>query len=94
MRAEDARLLGHMPNMRNYYKNLQELNRILLVEYLKRKANHEELLASLKEVNNIIQHAARLRVGGQKAKLIQTCREAIKNKNVQLLFKVIKEGAA
>ncbi len=28
IRAEDARLLGHMTSMRKYYKDLQELNRI------------------------------------------------------------------
>ena len=47
------------------------------------------MLASLKEVNHMIQKAAKLRVGSAKARVVSSCRQAIKANNIQSLFKII-----
>jgi len=85
IRAEDARMKGDMPAMRNCYAELWELNQSQIAEYTKRATNHTKLLSSLKEVNNMIQKAAQLRVGKAKAKVVSDCRNAIKSNNVHNL---------
>jgi len=56
--------------MRKGYVELQELNRELISGYQVRSTNHQELVKSLKIVNQIIQKAAQLRGKyGQSAKL-------------------------
>ncbi|MNE93908.1 hypothetical protein D3C80_1918160 [compost metagenome] len=63
-------------------------------EYTKRSNNHNELLSSLKEVNQMIQKAARLRLGDSKARVIAECRQAVKTNNIHSLFKIIQSGRA
>ena len=48
----------------------------------------------LQEVNQMIQKAARLRVGQAKVQVVSACRTAIKNNNIHSLFKIIKTGDA
>ena len=92
IKAEDARILGDIKSMRNTYAQLYTLNAELMGEYGKRANNHEQLLAALKEVNHMIQKAARLRVGSAKARIVSACRAAIKANNIHSLFKIIKSG--
>ena len=92
MQAEDARILEDIKAMKAAYSQLYTLNAELLGEYNKRANNHEELLAALKEVNHMIQKAARLRVGPPKARVVSACRGAIKANNIHSLFKIIKSG--
>jgi len=92
VRAEDARLLGDMRGMKENYTGLWNVNHELLAEYKKRHANHTELLDCLKEVNQMIQKAARLRVGTAKAQVVSACRAAIKSNNIPSLFKIIQMG--
>ncbi|KXZ53986.1 hypothetical protein GPECTOR_5g1 [Gonium pectorale] len=92
IKAEDARILADMKAMRKYYRQLADLNRDLIVEHDKRATNHVALLESLREVNQMIQRAARLRVGASKAKVVTACRAAIKNNNMAALFRIIREG--
>lgn len=66
--------------------------RDLIAEHGKRATNHRALLEALKEVNQMIQRAARLRVGGPKARVVTQCRAAIKNNNMAALFKIIRDG--
>ncbi|KAK3597584.1 hypothetical protein CHS0354_030126 [Potamilus streckersoni] len=94
VRAEDARLMGDMHNMRKGYVELYNMNRDLVNGYKIRCNNHQELLSALKQVNQVIQKAGRLRVGKYKTAVINACRAAIKNNNVNALFKIIKTGAA
>lgn len=61
IKAEDARILGDMVLMKKMYTELYGLNRDLIGEYTKRHNNHTELLSALKDVNAMIQKAARLR---------------------------------
>lgn len=92
IKAEDARILGDMKLMKRMYSELYTLNNELIGEYTKRSNNHQELLAALKEVNNMIQKAARLRVGAPKSRVVTACRAAIKANNIHSLFQIIREG--
>jgi len=92
VKAEDSRILGDMPSMKDHYAGLWNVNNELLAEYKKRHTNHTELLECLKEVNQMIQKAARLRVGSAKTQVVAACRAAIKSNNIQSLFKIIQMG--
>ena len=92
VRAEDSRLMMDMKNMRKWYSQLYDLNRDLIAGYKIRCNNHQELMDTLKQVNQIIQKAGRLRVGKSKAKVISYCRTAIKESNVNVLLKVMRTG--
>ncbi|KAL6760242.1 BBS2m [Haematococcus lacustris] len=92
IKAEDMRLLGNMTAMKAQYKRLHDLNKDLMVEHDKRATNHTQLLSALKEVNLMIQRAARLRVGAPKARVSAACRAAIKEENMAALFRIIKDG--
>jgi Bardet-Biedl syndrome 2 protein len=50
------------------------------------------LFVSPPQVNQMIQRAAKLRVGSAKARVVATCRAAIKANNIQALFKIIESG--
>merc|ERR1712176_682334 len=86
IKAEDARILGDMPLMRKMYTELFTLNNELIGEYTKRSNNHQNLLNALKDVNQMIQKAARLRVGKAKTQVVTACRNAIKSNNIHSLF--------
>lgn len=92
IRVEDARILNDMSRMRRYYSELFTLNNQLLGEYTKRSTNHQALLDALKDVNAMIQLAARLRYGNAKSNVIAACRKAIKNNNIHALFYIVKTG--
>uniref|UniRef100_A0A672NDN1 BBSome complex member BBS2 n=1 Tax=Sinocyclocheilus grahami TaxID=75366 RepID=A0A672NDN1_SINGR len=94
VQAEDARLMGDWRNMKKRYIELYDLNRDLINEYKIRSNNHNALLARLKSVNQAIQRAGRLRVGKLKTQVITACRDAIKNNNINALFKIMKAGTA
>merc|ERR1711970_782701 len=66
VKAEDYRILGDMANLKKVYSSLQQTNSDLIAEYNKRANNHQVLLLQLKEVNMMIQKAAKLRVGTPK----------------------------
>lgn len=92
VRAEDSRLMLDMKTMKNWYTQLNDINRDMIAGYKIRCNNHQELMDSLKQVNQIIQKAGKLRVGKSKANLVSESRNAIKENNVELLIKVIKTG--
>ncbi|KAG7166018.1 Bardet-Biedl syndrome 2 protein homolog [Homarus americanus] len=94
VRAEDARLMSDMHSMRQWYGELYNLNKDLISGYKIRCNNHQELLNCLKQVNQTIQKAGRLRTGKSKTAVISACRQAIKNNNVNALTKIIRTGSA
>jgi Bardet-Biedl syndrome 2 protein len=94
VKAEDSRLLRDMPAMRRMYSSLLDVNRELMLEHTKRATNQEALLDALKQVNAMIQKAAKLRRGKNKTGVVSACRTAIKNNNFQSLFKIIENGSA
>lgn len=92
IRAEDARLMNDMETMRRAYTELNALNGQLIGGYNVRAQNQAALLASLKEVNQMIQRAANLRVGKAKARVITDCRAAVKTNNMKSLYRIIQQG--
>jgi len=92
VKAEDYRMLSDMSNLKKVFASLQTTNSDLIAEYNKRANNHTQLLGQLKEVNMMIQKAARLRVGTPKTRVVSFCRQAIKKNNIHELFQIIRTG--
>ena len=92
MRAEDARLMVDAETMCRAYTDLYSLNNQLMAGYMNRQRSHEGLLAALKEVNQMIQRSANLRVGAAKTRVINDSRVAVKANNMQSLFRIIRQG--
>uniref|UniRef100_A0A8D9F590 Bardet-Biedl syndrome 2 protein n=1 Tax=Cacopsylla melanoneura TaxID=428564 RepID=A0A8D9F590_9HEMI len=93
VQAEDSRLLGNMKEMRDFYIQLKQQNEEVIQNYKVRCSEHEQYLDNLRHINNIIQQAARLRVGSYKTELIQKCRTALMNLNAKSLIKIIQTGS-
>uniref|UniRef100_A0A4W5R5F0 Bardet-Biedl syndrome 2 n=1 Tax=Hucho hucho TaxID=62062 RepID=A0A4W5R5F0_9TELE len=85
VQAKDAQLMGDKRNMKKCYIELYDLNRDLINEYKIRFNNHN----ALKSVNQ-----AHSEVGKPKNQVITACRDAIKNNNVNALFKIMRTGTA
>lgn len=92
VKAEDYRMLSDMENLKKVFLSLQQTNSDLTAEYTKRANNHQQLLEQLKEVNMMIQKAAKLRTGTPKTRVVSACRQAIKKNNIHELFQIIKTG--
>lgn len=92
VRAEDCRLMNDMSVMRKSYTELFSLNKQLLNGYNIRRNAHEGLVNALKEVNNMIQKAANLRLGKRKTNLISECRMNVKKNQMYNLIKIISNG--
>lgn len=92
VKAEDYRMLSDMQNLKRVFSTLQQTNSDLISEYIKRANNHQQLLGQLKEVNMMIQKAAKLRIGAAKTRVVAACRQAIKKNNVHELFQIISTG--
>jgi len=92
VRAEDARIMTDMETMGRAYTDLYSLNNQLIAGYNNRMQSHTGLLNALKEVNQMIQKAANLRMGSAKTRVITDCRVAVKANNMQSLFRIIKQG--
>mgnify|MGYP005985953961 CR=1 len=78
--------------MPKYYNELNKLNKELISSYNIRLHNYNEGLETMKTINSIIQKASRLRVGPNSANMINYCRQAIKNNNIEGLLKIIRTG--
>jgi len=70
------------------------LNRDMWLDHARRANNQQQLLGGLKSINQMIQAAAKLRVGPAQSRVVAACRAAIKANNLQALNKVVCEGAA
>merc|ERR1712048_305297 len=92
VKAEDYRMLSDMQNLKKVFSGLQTTNSDLIAEYNKRANNHQELMSQLKDVNMMIQKAAKLRLGNPKTRVVAACRQAIKKNNIHELFQIIKTG--
>ncbi|XP_018496842.1 Bardet-Biedl syndrome 2 protein homolog [Galendromus occidentalis] len=96
VRAEDARLMKDFKAMRQWYMELQPLNRELIQSHKIRNQSHEQLQQQLRELHKILQKAARLRVGQYKGRCVTACRGALKTTNptagARALLKIISSG--
>ena len=88
VKAEFSLMLGDMSSLKKNYSIVHQENGNLIAEYLKRRNNHEELVKSLKELNNFIRKASNLRMGDAKNKIVSSCRDAIKNKKTLDVVKI------
>ena len=67
-------------------------NRNLLTEIEKKHQNTKQLADSLKELGQIINQASSVRFGTVKENIIQSCRHAIKNKNLERIVNILEQG--
>mmetsp|Transcript_30605 Transcript_30605/g.30095 ORF Transcript_30605/g.30095 Transcript_30605/m.30095 type:complete len:89 (+) Transcript_30605:986-1252(+) len=81
-------MLGDMASVKKNYIVVQQENGSLIGEYLQRRNNHEELVKSLKELNNFIRKASNLRLGPSKGLIVSKSREAIKAKKTIDVVKI------
>ncbi|EFA06343.1 Bardet-Biedl syndrome 2 protein homolog [Tribolium castaneum] len=91
IRAEDCRI-NDIDEMAKYYVELDRVNKELISSYNIRLQNYNEGLETMKNINSIIQRASRLRVGPNSSTMINHCRAAIKNNNIEGLLKIIRTG--
>jgi Bardet-Biedl syndrome 2 protein len=81
-----------METMSRAYTDLYSLNNQLIAGYNNRASSHDALLSALKDVNQMIQRAANLRVGAPKTRVVNDCRIAVKANKMQSLFRIIRQG--
>eukprot|EP00898_Chlorokybus_atmophyticus_P001694 jgi/Chlat1/2525/Chrsp175S02381 len=92
LRAEDARQLVDVPLLRGACAHVAGLHRDGLLGHAKADVLHRELIDALKELNQLIQRAARLRVGEAQIKIVAACRNAVKANNLQALARLAQLG--
>jgi hypothetical protein len=63
VRAEASHMIDDVEGVRREYAQAMAQNGALIGEYNQRANNHQELLKSLKMLNNLIRIAGNLRVG-------------------------------
>ena len=63
VKAEASLLIDDVTSMRKHYSLVQQENGSLIGEYIKRSNNHQELVSTLKELNQMIRVASNLRLG-------------------------------
>eukprot|EP00045_Choanoeca_perplexa_P013318 m.150699 g.150699 ORF g.150699 m.150699 type:complete len:743 (-) comp16318_c0_seq4:57-2285(-) len=91
LRAEDHRLMGDIQCMKEAYSQLHAANRDLLTAYSIRSTNHEELVQSLKALNQVIQNTARLQPAGEARTIfVGGCRECIKANDMTALYALLQ----
>ena len=78
--------------MKHHYTELMNTNRDLVSGYKIRSTNHDELVKSVKVLNQIVQRAGNLRSGRYKTEVISASRQAIKQNNTISLIKIIQTG--
>ncbi|XP_050293438.1 Bardet-Biedl syndrome 2 protein-like [Anthonomus grandis grandis] len=91
IQAEDSRL-NDIKGMKMHYNALSGLNKDLISGYNIKVQNYNEGIEAMKKINGIIQKASRLRVGQNSTIMINHCRNAIKNNNIEGLIKIIRTG--
>ncbi|CAG9764410.1 unnamed protein product [Ceutorhynchus assimilis] len=91
IRAEDSRI-NDVKEMMDHYHELNKVNKELINGYNIKTQNYNEGIETMKKINNIIQKASRLRVGQNSAVMINHCRNAIKNNNIEGLIRIIRTG--
>ena len=107
VKGEFSLMLGDMASLKKNYTIVQQENGNLIGEYMKRRNNHEELVKSLKELNNFIRKSSNLRVGPAKGSigksiipskpyiiyLVSKSRAAIKDKKTIDVIKICLSSA-
>ena len=63
VKAEASLMIHDIETMRKNYSQVQQENGTLIGEYVKRTNNHQDLIATLRELNGMIRNASNLRIG-------------------------------
>ena len=70
VKAEASMMIDDVSSMLKSYANVQAENGALQGEYLKRQNNHEDMIATLKQLNIMIKQASNLRQGAPSQQVI------------------------
>jgi len=81
VKAEASLIIHDIENMRKNYAMVQQENGALIGEYVKRANNHQELVATLKELNNMIRLASSLRLGKASKRVVAEARDCIRSQS-------------
>ena len=92
VKAEDNRLIDNIRGFKDYFRKIDVQNSELLDEFEKRSEKYQQLLTDLKSVNEMIQLGSNLKCGTFKKNMMSECRKCIKEKNYNLLMKIIATG--
>ena len=92
VRAEDARLLSDVSNVKKSYRALRDVNRDLLSDHSRRAAKAGELAEHLKTLNRAIHAAAKLRVGSAQEACLAAARAAVQAEDAARLVRALREG--
>ena len=92
VKAEDNRLIDNMKGFEDYFRKIDVQNAQLLDEFEKRSEKYQQLLNDLKTVNEMIQLGSNLKCGKFKKAMVSECRKCIRNKDYDLLMKIISNG--
>ena len=92
VKAEDNRLIDNIKGFEDYFRKIDVQNAQLLDEFEKRSEKYQQLLNDLKSVNEMIQLSSNLKCGKFKKAMVSDCRRCIRNKDYDLLMKIISNG--
>ena len=92
VKAEDNRLIDNIKGFEDYFRKIDVQNAQLLDEFEKRSEKYQQLLNDLKSVNEMIQLSSNLKCGKFKKAMVSECRKCIRNKDYDLLMKIISNG--
>ncbi|XP_029342144.1 Bardet-Biedl syndrome 2 protein homolog [Acyrthosiphon pisum] len=92
VQAEDFRLLDDTSNMEKCLNDIFHIDKQMIQNHQVTCENHEQLLVTLKKINNIIQNASRLRVNNNRTDSITSYRQAVASENMTILKKLIETG--
>ena len=85
-------MIDDLDGMKKNYAQVQQENTALINEYKKRQLNHEELLAALKKLNQMIRQASKLRMGQASKQVVAQARECIKNNQFEKILGIFQSG--
>jgi Bardet-Biedl syndrome 2 protein len=94
VKAEASLMIADIEKMKKSYAVVQQENGTLIGEYLKRTNNHQDLVRSLKELNNMIRNASNLRVGSSQKRVVALARECVRSNTNQNLPMIFEKGRA
>jgi len=92
VKAEASLIINDVTTMRKHYAIVQQENGQLIGEYIKRSNNHQELVHTLKELNNLIRFASNLRIGSCQKLVVQQARECIRKQTTEKIQAIFERG--
>ena len=92
VKAEASLIIHDIENMRKNYAMVQQENGTLIGEYVKRANNHQELVATLKELNTMIRLSSSLRIGQASKRIVAQARDCIRTQSFQNIQNIFENG--